>query len=206
MSCTEPHVLIRVAMAIVGLSSVTSCTLLAPVQIETKKEMLSQLPSELPQRTTHPATLLILPPETNPIFATTQMAYRIRPYQIDYFTQHEWGAPPAQMLLPLLVKTLENTRYFSEVFTPPYPSSYTYALRTEIGELTQDFTTGSAAVHLSLRVQLIDGNTSRVIATKEIALREPMQEKTPYAGVVAANNATAKALQAVAIFVLEKAE
>lgn len=206
MSCTVPHVLIRIAMAVVVLSSVTSCTLLSPVHIETRKEVLSQLPGELPQRTTHAATLLILPPETNPIFDTTQMAYRIRPYQIDYFTQHEWGASPAQMLLPLLVKTLENTHYFSEVLTPPYPSSYTYALRTEIRELTQDFTTNSAAVQLLLRVQLIDGNTSRNIATKEIALREPMQNKTPYAGVVAANNATAKALQAVAIFVLENAE
>jgi cholesterol transport system auxiliary component len=183
----------------------TSCTLLSPVHIETKKGILDQMPLTIPQQAEHTATLLVLPPDTAPVYNTTQMAYRMRPYQVSYFTQNEWGATPGQMMLPLLVKTLENTHYFSEVFTPPYSSHYTYALRTQIVELTQDFTTESPVVHLSLRVQLSSGATGEVIASKEIELREPMQEKAPYSGVVAANNATAKALQDVAAFVLDQA-
>jgi cholesterol transport system auxiliary component len=183
----------------------TGCTLLSPVHIETKKGILDQMPLTVPQQATHKTTLLVLPPDTAPVYNTTQMAYRLRPYQVSYFTQNEWGATPAQMMLPLLVKTLENTHYFSEVFTPPYSSRYTYALRTQIVELTQDFTAESPIVHLSLRVQLSSGATGEVIASKEIELREPMQEKAPYSGVVAANSATARALRDVATFVLDQA-
>jgi cholesterol transport system auxiliary component len=134
------------------------------------------------------------------------MVYRDRPHQVAYFGQHEWAETPSQMLHPLVVKTLENTRYFRAVLTPPYTGRYTYALRTEILELTQDFTSQPATLLLSMRLQLTDAAAAHVIATKEISLREPMQQKTPYAGVAAANEATAKALQEVAVFVLEKAD
>jgi len=196
--------IVLVMAAMFAVTLVSGCTLLSPASLETKKEMLDKMPIELPQREAHAATLLVFPPETKPAFDTTQMAYTSRPYQIDYFSQHEWGAPPSQMLQPLLVKTLENTHYFSAVLTPPYSGSYTYSLRTEILELTQDFTSEPASLQLTLRFQLIDGTANRVIATREISLHEPMQQKTPYAGVVAANNAGAKALQELARFVLEK--
>lgn len=195
---------VRILIAVLVVTLVAGCTLLSPVQVETRKGVLDQIPVEIPQRITHTSTLLVLPPETNPTYNTTQMAYTIRPYQVDFFTQHEWSATPAQMLQPLLIKTLENTHYFIEVLTPPYPGNYTYALRTQIVELSQNFTTEPAAARLSLRVQLINGATSKIIAHKVIELREPMQHKNSYSGVVAANTATAKALHEIAKFVLEK--
>jgi cholesterol transport system auxiliary component len=70
----------------------------------------------------------------------------------------------------------------------------------------QDFTSEPATLRLSLRLQLSDSATGRLAATKEISVREPMQQKAPYAGVVAANEAVAKALQEAARFVLEKAD
>jgi cholesterol transport system auxiliary component len=48
------------------------------------------------------------------------------------------------------------------------------------------------------------GSSNRVISTKKITVREPMQKKNPEAGAAAANGAIAKALQEVAGFVLEK--
>jgi cholesterol transport system auxiliary component len=204
MKTARRNSFVRVMTAILAITLVSGCTLLSPANLDTKKEMLDQMPAGLPQRETHAATLLVLPPETKPVYDTTQMAYTTRPYQINYFGYHEWGATPSEMLQPLLVKTLENTRYFSAVLTPPYSGSYTYLLRTEILELTQDFTSEPAVLQLSLRFQLNDGAANRVIATREISLHEPMQQKTPYAGVVAANNALAKALQELAGFVLEK--
>jgi cholesterol transport system auxiliary component len=59
---------------------------------------------------------------------------------------------------------------------------------------------------LSLKFQLTEGASGAVVATKDVSVREPMQQKTPYAGVVAGNDATAKALLELARFVLEKAE
>ena len=187
------------------MATLASCALMRPAETGTSKAVLNKMPLELPRREPRAVTLLVFPPEAKPLFDTTQMAYTVRPYQVAYFREHEWGETPPQMLQPLLVKTLGNTRYFSAVLTPPYTARYTYALRTEILELTQDFTSEPPAVLLSLRLRLSDGATDRVIAIKEIALREPMQQKTPESGVVAANEATAKALKDAAKFVLDNA-
>jgi len=190
-----------VAFAVLALSG---CALLAPAKPGAEKEVLSELPSGLPQRAPHAATVLVFPPETRPMYDTTQMAYTQIPFQMGYFVQYEWSETPSQMLHALLIKTLKETHYFSEVLTPPYPGRYTYSLHTEIAELLQDFTSQPPTLRLSLHLVLSDSAGNRVISTRDIALREPMQQGTPYAGVVAANHASAKALLEAVSFVLEK--
>jgi len=197
------NTLARLATAILAVLTIAGCTLLSPVSNDTQKEVINQLPQTIPQHEPMGATLLVLPPQASPVYDTTRMAYTKQPYQVAYFSHHEWGAPPAQMLLPLLMATMENTRYFSAVVSPPYSGKYSYVLRTDLTELIQDFTTEPAAVQLSLRIQLSDGTTGRILGSREIVLREPMQQETPYAGVVKANAATAQALQQVAGFVLD---
>lgn len=197
-------VIFRALLAALAVAAIAGCTVLSPVNIETRKAMISKLPDDLPRHASRAATLLVLPPETESIYDTTQMAYTLQPYQIAYFSQNEWGATPSQMLLPLLVRTLENTHSFAAVLTPPYSGPYAYVLRTEILELAQDFSAEPAVLHFALRLQLNDGATSRAIASKEISLRVPMSQKTPAAGIEAANNAAATALREAAGFVLEK--
>ncbi len=184
----------------------SGCTVLPAGGAEPRKSVIAKMPGELPQRETRGATLLVFPPDTSPLYDTTQMAYTERPYQIDYFSQHQWGEPPSQMLLPLLVKTLENTHAFQSVVTPPYTGRYAYVLRTEVLELTQDFTADPAVLVLSLRLRLSNSATNSVIATRDIVLREPMRDRTADAGVEAANDAAAKALQQTARFVLDQTE
>ena len=188
-----------------GVAISTSCALLTPATVETQKEMLTKIPHALPEGKMHPATLLVLPPETSAVYDTIQMAYTIRPYQIAYFSRTEWGERPPRMIHPLLVQTLQKAGYFSAVVTPPFMGRYTHALRTEILVLQQDFTSAHATLRLALRVQLVAQVSNRVIATKEIDVREPMRENTPHGGAVAANDATAKALKEVAEFVHAKA-
>jgi cholesterol transport system auxiliary component len=195
----------RAALAAAAATTLAACALLSPPEPAVTTARLEKTPAEVPRRDPRPVTLLVFSPEAKPAFDTTQMAYTLRPYELAYFSRHQWGGTPSKMLQPLLVRTLESTGYFSAVLTPPHAGRYRYALRTEILELTQDFTSEPAGLRLSLRVRLSDDATNRVVATKEIALREPMRHKTPYAGVVAANDATAKALEEVARFVLEKA-
>lgn len=179
------------------------CTLFSPAEVEVKKELLSKIPLELPEERTRPASLLIFAPETPPIYDTTQMAYSIRPYEVAYFSKIEWAEKPSRMIQGLLVQTLRNTRYFNAVLTPPHTGRYTHALRSEILELKQDFTSNPAMLQLVMRFHL-SGATDQAIASKEISVREPLREKTPYAGVVAANEAAAKVLQELARFVIEK--
>jgi cholesterol transport system auxiliary component len=183
-----------------------ACTLLSPVQIATKKEVLSNIPLDLPAEKTRSATLLVLAPETRPSYDTTQMAYTTQAYQIAYFSEHEWAETPSQMVLPLIVATLRNTHYFQEVLPVPHVGRHTFVLRTEILELQQDFTSEPAMLRLTMRFSLNREATHQLIATKEVSLREPMRERNPSAGVVAANDATAKILRELARFVVEKAD
>ena len=89
--------------------------------------------------------------------------------------------------------------------TPPYPGTAALALRTEILELVQDFGQDPPVLRLSLRVRLSDDRANRVLATREIALQQAMQQKGPRGGVAAANEAVARALRELAALVLENA-
>ena len=198
--------LTRTTMVAVCLSLFSGCALLSPVKIETQKNVLSKVPIDVPSEKTRPATLLVLAPETNAIYDTTQMAYTTEAYQIGYFSQNEWAETPSQMIQPLIVQTIRSTRYFSEVVSPPHFGRHTFALRTEIQELKQDFTSDPATLQLAMRFDLSREATNKVTATKELSVQEPMQEKTPYAGVVAANDAMAKLLRELAKFIIEKAD
>jgi len=191
----------RRLLVLLGAGAISGCALMAPADVETQKELLTKIPAELPAGTTHQATLLVLPPDSKAVYDTTQMAYERRPYEIAYFSRTEWGEKPSQMVQALLVRTLEKSRCVAAVVIPPFMGHVTHSLRTEIVALEQDFTSEPAAFQLTLRVQLMAEATSRIAGTREISIREPMREKTPYAGAIAANDATAKALQEVAEFV-----
>ena len=184
----------------------SGCALFSPVKIDTKRNVLSDIPLDLPSETTHSATLLVLVPETMPAYATTQMAYSTQAYQIAYFSKNEWAATPSQMIQPLIVKTLRNTHYFSEVLSPPFFGRHTFALHVEILELKQDFTSEPAMLQLAMRIYLSREATNQIVATKDLSVREAMPERNPYAGVVAANEAMQKLLRELAKFVFEKAD
>jgi cholesterol transport system auxiliary component len=184
----------------------SGCTLFSPVNIDTKKNVLNSIPLDLPSERTHSATLLVLMAEAMPAYATTQMAYSTQAYQIAYFTKNEWAETPPQMIQPLIIQTLRNTHYFSEVLSPPYFGRHTFGLRIEILELKQDLTSEPAMLQLAMRICLSRDATNQVVATKELSVSQPMAEKNPYAGVVAANEAMPKLLRELAKFVVEKAD
>jgi cholesterol transport system auxiliary component len=182
----------------------TGCALLSPPpKVTIEKSLLTEIPRELPQRTQRDVTILVLPPRTTPVYDTTQMAYRTQPHEVAYFSEREWAETPSQMLYPLVVRTLENTHAFRAVLTEQYGTRYTYALRTEILELLQDFASGSASLSLTLRFQLSDYQAKTAVATREVSVRMPMHERNSYAGVLAANEATADALRQMAEYVLQ---
>jgi cholesterol transport system auxiliary component len=184
----------------------SGCALFSPVKIDTQRNVLNNIPLDLPSERTRATTLLVLVPETTPVYATTQMAYSTQAYQVAYFSKNEWAETPSQMIQPLIVKTLRNTHYFSEVLSSPDFGRHTFALHVEILELKQDFTSEPATLQLAMRISLSREATNQIIATKELSVREPMSERNPYAGVVAANEAMPKLLRELAKFVVEKAD
>lgn len=192
-------------MVVLGILMLSGCSLLLPVKSEPQSTyVLSCVPSHMATYRPHSSTLMVMPPEITPAYNTTEMAYTIKPYQIAYFSQNRWAETPAQMLHPLLVQTLQNTHFFHAVVTLPYAGNYDYVLSTQILQLLQDFTWCPARVQFTVRVQLSCVATNKVIATKQFTVLEPYRQHSPYAGVFAANRATAKILREITLFSLEK--
>lgn len=187
-----------ISLSIILLLS--SCSLLMPVREAPQKTYLLTAVPVVPQSHTHHLTLLVFTPDTQPVYNTTQMAYSVRPYQIAYFSQHQWAETPSQMLQPLLVQTLQNTHYYHAVVTQPYIGSYDYALTTQILELKQDFTCHPAMLRFKIRAQLTSATTNRVIGTRVFSAAMPIREHCPYSGVYAANQAISQLLTRIAAF------
>lgn len=180
------------------------CALLSPPKSEPARALLSRIPDTVPHERKRAVTLLVPPPETSAAYDTTRMAYIVRPYQLAYFRDNEWAETPAQMVQPLLVQTLEKTGYFQAVLTTPANDRPSLRLQTSIVELVQDHTVSPPVVRIVLRLEML-GASGQPIADREITVQKPMPEDTPYAGVIAMNDAIASALQETARFATETA-
>ena len=193
------------AAALAGSLLLAGCGMLQPVaEPPMTLSLLDRMPSDLPRAAQKlPATLLVYPPQAQPLVDTRRMAYALRPHHLAYYAQNEWAEAPPRMLQPLLVRALDATGRFNAVLAPPRSGSVGYALRSEVLELTQDYTQDPPVARLVLRLQLADERGNRDLGTREIRVQETMGEKTPSAGVSAANAAIARAVREAAAFVVE---
>lgn len=183
-----------------GLLSLSACSMLSPVKVEPPtRYQLNKLPDYLPKKAHHRGILLVTNTEASPIYDTTRMVYTIRPYQVAYFSKNEWAAPPSQMFTTLLIQTLEKTRRFSAIITPPFSGRYDYLLNTEIETLNQDFTRRPPHLVMTVRAQLLNVHTGRS-KTKSFTVTMPIHQGTPDGGAWAANQASARILAEIADF------
>jgi cholesterol transport system auxiliary component len=191
---------LRFIYAAVAIPWLLGCSSLLAPKTEPMTAILDKAPDRVPVMAAHPATLLVRLPETSAAYDTTRMAYSVKPYQLAYFRDNQWAGTPAEMIQPLLVRTLQQTGYFRAILSPPESEPAGYSLRTEILELTQDYSASPPVLRFRLRVQLFDAS-GRPIAGRDIVEQETMREARAYAGVVAANDAVANALQEATLFV-----
>ncbi|HEX3991698.1 MAG TPA: ABC-type transport auxiliary lipoprotein family protein, partial [Acetobacteraceae bacterium] len=188
------------ACSVLAAQWLVGCSLLLPPKPEPVTAILDKMPGHVPTGVVHPDTLLVRSPETSAAFDTTRMAYSVKAYQLAYFRDNQWAETPAQMIQPLLVRTLQQTGFFRAILSPPESETPSYSLRTEILELIQDHTTNPPVVRLKLHLQLFQAS-GWPIASRDIVEQEAMANAVPYAGVVAANDVVAKALRTTAQFV-----
>ncbi|HET7400325.1 MAG TPA: ABC-type transport auxiliary lipoprotein family protein [Usitatibacter sp.] len=188
----------RAAVIVAMTVGLPGCSF-APVNVEIQRVTLSKVP-EVPAGQTLDATLLVAIPEAANAYDTTQLAYSTAPYQLAYYAHTEWADTPSNMLHVLLVRTLERTRRFRAVATPPDTGHAEFALHAQLLELRDDFTTDPAQAVVAMRVEL--GAGTRTLAAREFVEREPLREKNPAAGAAAANDAVARLLAEVARFVV----
>lgn len=141
--------------------------------------------------------IAVAAPVARPGYDGVRMVYVTRAYQIQFFARHEWVAPPAQMLAPLLVEALERAGRFRAVqsaadVAPPF------RLETEIVALRQEFTATPSQTRFVLRAMVVDTAGRRVLAAEEFEAVEPAPSEDPYGGVVAANQAASRVLNELA--------
>jgi len=196
--------IIKLGILLVNIFLLSGC--LSPVSTDRNcTYFIKCIPHCIPQKKPHPLTLLVLPSETQPAYNTTQIAYSLRPFQIAYFSRNQWAETPSQMLLPLMVQTLQCTHYFHAVVTPPFMGRYNYLLNTQIITLQQNFYRCPHVVELNARVQLSRSDTNRIVATRQFCIIVPIPCKTPYCGVMATNRAASIFLSELAKFTVQHA-
>jgi len=184
---------------------VSGCSMLSPVQTSPKKTyVLSMVPPVTNKKPTRQLTLLVMLPESNAVYNTTDMAYTTEPYQVAYFANNGWAETPAKMLQPLIVQALQSTHYFKAIGTSIISTRYDMILTTQLLQLQQDFTNKNvrSQVHLVLRAQLINAATGRVIAARQFSAVEAAPTNNPYGGVIAANRAASVVMEELAAFCL----
>ncbi len=150
-------------------------------------------------------TIVVAVPKATSELQSSEMLYTIKPYELKAFAKHEWVAQPAQMLQPLLVQSLKNTRYFKAVVSAPSSVETNYRVATKLLALKQDFIAKPSRIVMSLSVDLINEKTDRIIASRLFTTTVQTQSDTPYAGVVAANAAARRLLQQTVKFVVASA-
>jgi cholesterol transport system auxiliary component len=149
-------------------------------------------------------TLLISPILSTPGFDSSDMAYMRTAHEIEYFAHHRWVDSPARMLEPLLVQAAERSGLFRSVVEAGSGADVDLRLDSRLIHLQQVCRLNPSELQLALRVSLSEVGSARVIATRTLSVSEPIVERTPYAGVEAANRAVDRLLSDLQGFLVEQ--
>jgi cholesterol transport system auxiliary component len=145
--------------------------------------------------------LLVNLPQAESGFDTSRIAYLKRPLEVSYYAASQWADQPARMLLPLLVRTLENTGRWRAVVPMPSPARADYRLETTGVMLQQEFMEQPSRMRVSMRLQLVDLRDYRAVGARHFEAIETAPSEDAYGGVVAANRGLGKLLQEAADWV-----
>ncbi len=142
-------------------------------------------------------------PETRPGFETEQIVYFRQPYELNYFVSSRWTDTPARMLQPLLLQAMERSGSFRAVVETGSAVPGDIRLDTDLIRLQHDFTTHPSRVQITLKAQLIDVRSNRVLAVQRFDDTENSSTEDAYGGVIAANRLVQRMLGKLAEFCVE---
>ena len=166
----------------------------APRVDSTTLYLLDAQPAAAAPRPPRDLVLAVASPRARPGFATAQMAYVREPHKLDYYAKNRWVDTLVRMLAPLLTQALAQDGAYRAVVQAPSPVAADLRLDTELVRLQQDFALQPSRVQLTLRAQLVEVKTSRVLATREFDQQENAPSENAYGGAIAANRALARLL------------
>jgi len=195
---------LSVLIAIV-LLALAGCASVRPVKTPyADSYSIDSLPTMVSKRAHTNKTLLISKPRSNPGYETRNMVYIVKSHELKAFAKHQWVAPPADMLQPLIAEALRKTEHYLAVVGAPYAGLSDLRLDLQLFQLQQDFRTHPSRVHIQLEANLIDNINNKILATSEFKITIPTVADNPYAGVEAINLANAKLMGELVEFVVSK--
>jgi cholesterol transport system auxiliary component len=170
-----------------GVWALVACS---PVKIPaTNQYQLTEYSNKHFVKNPRPIALWVTAPEAVAGYQTNQMLYITKPFQLEPFAKNTWTNPPADMLYPLMVQSLQGTGYFHAVMSSVYSQGADYRVDTQVLSLEQNFLKKPSVLEFSAKVVLTRVSDNKVIASKIISQNVPCLADTPYGGVVAANRA-----------------
>lgn len=149
-------------------------------------------------------SILITVPEAAAGYQNSEMMYVKKPFELSSFANNAWVDQPANMLLPLLAQSIQNSGYFYAVTSNANSEHTDYRLDTQLIELQQNFLKKPSQLDLVAKVVLTDVGKNRVIASRLISQHIKCPMDTPYGGVIAANQATKRFTAEVSQFVVSQ--
>lgn len=183
---------------------INGCNMLSPVSIQpTSTYTLGNWKGTITDQTIKTRSskiILVTTPVASPGFNSNQMIYVSVPYKIKAFSNNQWIAPPAQLLLPLIADALCEQHYFYAVIPQPFFGTSEYQLNTQLLVLQQEFLTPESQVRLSMQATILKTSDHRVIATRTFTAIISAPDNNPYSGVIAANKAATLVVNQIARF------
>ena len=145
-------------------------------------------------------TLTVSTPIASAGFGSTHIVYQRQAHELEHFALNQWVDTPVQMLMPLMVRTLESSGAFRAVVRGSTAAISELRLDTELIRLQQEFYTSPSHVRLTMRAVMVDAATRRVMASREFVASVASQSEDPAGGVVAANLAVQNVLSQISKF------
>lgn len=177
----------RYLLIIMLLSITTACAPIIPNE-NNQYKLVAYSNDKISNQKTD-MTILVSQTQAISGYQTEQMLYTNKPYQLSSFVKNSWMSPPAAMLTPLIVQSLQFSNYFFAIASGPDVDKTDYKLETQIISFQQNFLTKPSQIELSIQASISHTDDNRLIASKTFVINTPCMNNSPYSGVVAANNA-----------------
>lgn len=123
-------------------------------------------------------------------YQTEDMLYTDKLYALKPFLHSAWIHQPAEMLLPLIIQSLQQSGYFQTVASGPGSEVTDYRLDTQLIELHQNFIVKPSIISFTVNIVLVRTKDDYVIGSRIMRYQIPCLKDSPYGGVLAANHAT----------------
>jgi len=203
----------RCIAAVAALALLSACNALRPLVAPGEHPKFYSLsdradaatPAAAPRASATGLTLIVATPHAAAGFDSRRMMYLRRGDELEYFAHNEWIDTPARMLAPLIVAAVEARGAYRAVVLTPSPATGQIRLETEILRLQQEFLGAPSRVRFTLRAQLVESATRRVVASREFEAVAAAPGENPRGGVTAAHEAVRKVLGELADFCVQNA-